>query len=323
MHFVYRLAVCLKSKIYNGVESLGWSPINPIRRLAMSTHRYNREEQTIPAIDLKLLYVSFSQVESQMESDWHSTLHAHQCTEIFYVTSGAGTFQIEQTRVPVKANDVIIVNPNVEHTECRKKDNPMHYIVVGLDGGHFLMKNSEDNRYYLLENNQSNAKILQNIQEILHEYMKKDSYYIEIAHRSLEILFLKLIRQQHIRSQKLTSPKKRQVCVKVRQYIDNNYSSNITLDDLADMVHLNKYYLVHAFTKEFGMSPINYMLNRRLEEAQYLLVNTNYSITLISELLGFSSASYFTQSFQRIVEMSPKQYRNATKKNPAASLETS
>lgn len=52
---------------------------------------------------------------------------------------------------------------------------------------------------------------------------------------------------------------------------------------------MNKYYLVHSFSKEYGVSPINYLIGRRIEESRYLLADTNHSLSQISHMLGFSS----------------------------------
>ena len=62
---------------------------------------------------VKLLYVS----TAKYGGDWHSTLHTHECTEIFYVVGGSGKFNIEGKLLPVTTDDMVIVNPNVEHTE--------------------------------------------------------------------------------------------------------------------------------------------------------------------------------------------------------------
>ena len=72
---------------------------------------------------------------------------------------------------------------------------------------------------------------------------------------------------------------------------------------------MNKYYLVHSFSKEYGVSPINYLIGRRIEESRYLLADTNHSLSQISHMLGFSSPSYFSQSFRKLEGISPMEYR--------------
>ena len=78
---------------------------------------------------------------------------------------------------------------------------------------------------------------------------------------------------------------------------------------LSSLVHINKYYLVHAFKSYKGISPINYLIGRRVEEARYLLESTNYPVTKIGEITGFSSQSYFSQTFKKFAGISPNEYR--------------
>ncbi|MFR5782640.1 MAG: helix-turn-helix transcriptional regulator [Oscillospiraceae bacterium] len=87
---------------------------------------------------------------------------------------------------------------------------------------------------------------------------------------------------------------------------------------LSELVHVNKYYMVHSFTKEYGISPINYLISRRIEESKYLLSDTDHSLSQISHMLGFSSPSYFSQSFRRLEGMSPMEFRRSSRSRAGA-----
>ena len=76
---------------------------------------------------------------------------------------------------------------------------------------------------------------------------------------------------------------------------------------------MNKFYLSHAFKREYGVSPINYMISKRIEESKYLLAETDLSMTQIAQLLGFSSLSYFSQVFRRTQSVTPMEYRQSQK----------
>ena len=83
---------------------------------ALSTNRFTLEDMGTSPVDrsrVKLLYVS----TAKYGGDWHSTLHTHDCTEIFYVVGGSGKFNICGKLLPVSTDDMVIVNPKVEHTE--------------------------------------------------------------------------------------------------------------------------------------------------------------------------------------------------------------
>ena len=86
---------------------------------------------------------------------------------------------------------------------------------------------------------------------------------------------------------------------------------DITLDTLAEVSHLNKYYMVHAFTRQFGCSPINYLCEVRIKASKELLATTDYSITEVAQSSGFSSQSYFAQCFLKHCRMTASAYRKA------------
>ena len=61
-------------------------------------------------------------------------VHTHSCTELFYCLSGEGQFLLSGQLFPVKPDDMVIVNPQVEHTELSLNASPLEYIVLGVSG---------------------------------------------------------------------------------------------------------------------------------------------------------------------------------------------
>ncbi|NLY17428.1 MAG: AraC family transcriptional regulator [Clostridiaceae bacterium] len=95
----------------------------------------------------------------------------------------------------------------------------------------------------------------------------------------------------------------------VVEYIHKNYSSEIKLKDLADIAYLSPIYLCSAFKDRFGVSPIQYLQNIRCENAKRLLADTNETITIIAERVGFQSIYYFSRFFKSHTGISPNEYR--------------
>lgn len=274
----------------------------------MSTNRYdlNFDKNNKIRNAVKLLYVS----SAKYGGDWHSTPHTHNCSELFYVTGGLGQFQIEDQLYPVSTNDLIIINPNVIHTEVSLNSNPLEYIVVGADGLELETIDGTDNHYRIINCKNFRERTLFSLQQMLKEMENKALGYETVCQDLMEILVISLFRQTNF-STSLAPVKKNstRLCKMVHRYIDAHYKENITLDSLVELTHVSKYYLVHAFTKEYGISPINYAVARRIEEAKQLLKNDDYTLSFISQMLGFSSQSYFSQIFKKNVGLSPNEYR--------------
>lgn len=116
----------------------------------MSTNRYdfNFQENSRKRSAARLLYVS----SAKYGGDWHSTPHTHSCSELFYVTGGTGKFLIEDQSYPVSADDLIIVNPGVEHTEQGVNASPLEYIVLGIEGLELSGIREEEESHYCIVN---------------------------------------------------------------------------------------------------------------------------------------------------------------------------
>lgn len=282
----------------------------------MSNTRYNVNEKNIYNIDFELLYIS----KSKYGEDWHSTSHFHPFTEIFFITHGNGIMEIYSIDVSVKEGDLIIINPNCPHTEksSYNRMDQLEYIVFAINNLALANKslpqlNGDDSNptYYKIMNlNNNKSVILYYLNTLVHEVEEKKVNY-ELACKSILTLFIIYI-SRNTESNLLIAdnPEKLNIeCVKIKNYIDSHYSENITLDILSNLSYVNKFHLVHLFTKQMGISPINYLINRRIEESKNLLTTTNYSIRDISTIVGFSNSSYFSQMFKKFTGYSPRMYK--------------
>ena len=278
----------------------------------MSTNRYTLDGKNPSPVDrsaTKLLYVS----TAKYGGDWHSMMHTHACTEIFYVAGGSGQFKIEELLLPVAVDDMVIVNPNVEHTEVSYNQNPLECIVLGVEGMEFAAGEDGDSRYCLVNFQDGRSDILHDLRGMLREIEAKPPGYEVVCQDLLEVLVVRLMRRTDFSFTPAPSRRPSKECAVVRRYIDSHFKENISLNMLSELAHVNKYYMVHTFSREYGISPINYLISRRIEESKYLLSDTDHSLSQISHMLGFSSPSYFSQSFRKLENMSPMEYRKTSR----------
>lgn len=257
----------------------------------------------------KLLNVS----SSRYGGDWHSVPHTHNHTELFFIVSGRGQFLIQNQVFPVGVNNLVIINPNVAHTEDSLNAQPLEYIVLGIEGIELATTENSNGQFCILDHLES-VEFSSCLRNILREMELKNTGYEDICQAYMEILIIRLMRTTSlsVQSGPQTVSGNRQ-CAFVRRYIDLHFKEPLTLEQLSGEAHMNKYYLSHAFKREYGVSPINYMISRRIEESKYLLAETDLSLSHISQLLGFSSLSYFSQVFRRTQDISPMEYRQSTR----------
>lgn len=274
----------------------------------MSHNRYNiiSQETRIVRSNAKMLYLS----TAKYDGDWHCVPHTHTFAELFYVVGGVGQFRIESNYYNVSAGDLVIVNPNVAHTENSLDSQPLEYIVLGVKDLELSVKEGHDNRFCIARFQMMQAEILSYLRTMQREIEAESPAYEIICQDLLDILVIHLMRQTNFSATLTPTPKHAShTCSVVRRYIDTHYKDDLTLEKLADIAHVSKYYLAHAFSKEYGISPMSYLSIRRIEESRDLLATTDFPLTQIARFLGFSSGSYFSQSFRKQEGMSPMEYR--------------
>lgn len=277
----------------------------------MSRHYYSlgRDQSFTIRGTAKLLNAA----SSRYGGDWHSVPHTHSHTELFFIVSGRGQFLIQDQVFPVDVNNLVIINPNVPHTEDSLNAQPLEYIVLGIEGVELATSENSNGSFCILDHYES-LEISSCLRNILREMEQKNRGYEDVCQAYMEILIIRLMRSTSlaVQSEPQVISGNRQ-CAAVRHYIDMHFKESLTLEQLADDAHMSKYYLSHAFKREYGISPINYMISRRIDESKYLLAETDLSMSQIAQLLGFSSLSYFSQVFRRSQNISPKEYRQSTR----------
>lgn len=277
----------------------------------MSRSHYSLEKDQVFTIrgTAKLLNVA----SAKYGGDWHSVPHTHNHMELFYIVGGKGQFLIQDQLYPVNVNNLVIINPNVTHTEVSLNAQPLEYIVLGIEGIELKTSATANGQFSILDQFES-VEISGCLRNILREMELKNTGYEDVCQAYMEILIIRLMRNTALaipaEPQMVSSNRQ---CAAVRRYIDLHFKEPLTLELLAEEGHMNKYYLSHAFKREYGVSPINYMISRRIEESKYLLAETDLSLSQISQLLGFSSLSYFSQVFRKTQSVPPIEYRQRAK----------
>lgn len=272
----------------------------------MTTTRYSITEAN-KAENFTLLFAS----KLKYSPEWAGLTHTHPFTEIFYIIKGKGIITTNQQKFEVSTNNVCIVNPNVEHMESSSLEDPLEFIIIGIEGLNFqdLSENGDSFSFHKLSNQQNDVKFY--FQTIYQEAKEQLEGYGDVCHHLLGALIMKLQRQLKLKIEAENQTKLRKEIAQAKKYIYQHFKENITLDKLSQLTHLNKFYLSHSFKDEIGRTPIEYLNYCRVEEAKVLLSTTNYSISQIATVIGYSSQSYFSEVFKKYESKSPSEFRKA------------
>ena len=99
--------------------------------------------------------------------------------------------------------------------------------------------------------------------------------------------------------------------IKCHNYINDNFSNILSLQDIADECYMDKVYICRLFKKYTKTSPMAYVTSLKMNKAALLLIHTDKSIKQISRMLNFENQYYFSRTFKKTYGISPKFYRDS------------
>ncbi len=243
-------------------------------------------------------------------------MHAHEdFVEVILICSGSSEYLIDSKKVFVRPGDVLVYNAGVVHDEISGPENTVGSYCVAVDGLHMpgLRENAliADEAGYVFPTGNSFGQIRMLCQMMFHSLSAGDPHAEAFCNSLLSAMLVKVLSVVEDRP----APAQDQtdephvLGKRIKEYIDRHYMEPITLQDMGEALNISPYYLSHVFKQMSGYSPMQYLLRRRIGEAQSLLIATDLSITRIAELVGYDTQSYFNLQFSKHVGMPPKKYR--------------
>ena len=253
-------------------------------------------------------------VNAERKSDWAFPLHAHdQDLEISLVQSGGGTFYCQGVSYPMNEGDLIIKNAGVIHGEHTSLERPMHQVCVSFSGmeeipghpGHLLprflspvLPSGED------------FPLLSAIFDYLASHWQTDAALCrQLLLPVLEIVKNKIAYRELHQRQPVPDGKTAQTVSDAAEWIDGNYMQKITLDSLAERFFISPYYLEKKFKEYTGYSINQYVIDRRMGEAQRMLIFEEKPIKEIALSVGYDNLQYFYATFKKYAGKTPVDFR--------------
>lgn len=237
-------------------------------------------------------------------SNWHENI------EILYIIRGEGAVSNNAQVHPVVEGDIVVINSNHLHTLAAGEAPMFHrYLIVDRS---FCLSNGFDTNLISFEAMVSTPRVRALMDRLEEEYQRD----VSDPYRTLGIRLtvLELMRELCMHH---SSPLREDfhasrilTCIKQAiDYIRASYDKDFSLEDVAEFVGINKYYLSREFHKYTGYSFVAYVNRTRCLMAQKLLSEERLSISEVGRRCGFENRSYFAKSFKSYVGMLPGEYR--------------
>lgn len=224
--------------------------------------------------------------------------------EIELPMENGGTSYIDDHKVKITPDTLICAKPGqIRHTKLPFK---CHYIHMSLHDGalYDILMNTPD--YLPVDDPERYRDIFISLCDYYNNALDVDSIM-------LQSLILKLVHMLHNDTLHHVSLRKirntnYEIIKKSIEYIDNNFTSPILLEDIAKHVSLSPTYFHTAFKSATGRTPNQYLNEKRIKKSVNLLVTTDLSLAQIAYECGFSSQSYFSYAFKKAMNMTPRGY---------------
>ena len=156
----------------------------------------------------------------------------------------------------------------------------------------------------VLKNNQTNSEIVGGFEA---DAKKIFDFYYDVD--DMTYRYGECIKETF---QKIIADKKNKSQLPVRQaklYVMENYSRQVSLEDVADAIHLSPAYLSTIFKKEMGINFSDFLISCRIEAAKELLKTTDLPIADVASQVGYTDSRYFSKTFTKVVGLKPSTYR--------------
>lgn len=256
----------------------------------------------------KLTYVSMQKGE-----DWSFQLHSHQdVVELSLVLQGKEYVCSDGKLDTVQEGQLYLKNVGVLHSEEADRLQPFSYFCLGIKKIPGQAKTEsflfQETNYAILDTGLYLPFLEQAFHLLLSLASKKPSGYRKILDGILQAVQSCL---EDCLPQRPTThkPDSHKVIQQLVQYLNENFDKELKLADLEKRFYFSSYYLERKFKEETGYSILQYLINRRIGEAERLLAFENSPAKEIAKQCGFTNLQYFYTVFKKHTGYTPTEFR--------------
>lgn len=240
---------------------------------------------------------------------------------ICYINSGSFLFSIFREGLECFNGRFLLNKPGFTHRVKHYHAQPDQCFIISLSPDFYArIKDIYLNALNgFFKNNDCHSLLLHSSIEAEHTIyrLRKHLSFPHPAGLELEAMILDLIEQlfsqeQSVKTSFISDKHKKNylpVIEKTREYLQSNFGSNITMEELALVSHMSPFHFNRIFKQMTGVSPYQYLLNFRINHAAWLLKSTEDAIASVGWSAGFNSPDHFSYAFKASTGLSPQIYR--------------
>lgn len=238
----------------------------------------------------------------------HASLHWHDDTEIIFAVDGKTCVFVEGKIYSLSPGEIVLVGSKKIHRILDAGMGGTHYALIIPNT---LCKSMGfESAAYELEKPIADEKAADSVITIIKEMAERNKYYQDAVKIAASSLFLYIMRR--FEKGQMPSPEKsrkgmHKIVKETIEYIKQNINKPISVDDLAEMFGLSKFYYCREFKKMTGYTIINYINLQKCMKARNLILSSEYKVKEIAQMTGFENMSYFSRTYKKYMGCLPSQ----------------
>jgi len=236
--------------------------------------------------------------------------NVHENIEFLFIARGEAWIRYDREIMHFESDEIAVINSFAPHQIIRGKELDCYCLIIDSS---FLNDNGINPNELCFTRRIADAEACRLFKCIVDAY--HDNSELRIAAIKSSILaFLLLVCRRYTQKQKPKNEKELEAYRRFQMainYIKNHISEKMSIDEIADYLHISKYYFLRQFKAVSGDTVVNYIHYLRCERAKLLLRSGNYTVKEVGELCGFENASYFASVFKKFTEYTPGEFKNS------------
>lgn len=265
---------------------------------------------------MKLEMLELTQIgEICLEPGFEIAEHPQHCHEISYIISGRGTFLQDGVCASVSAGDLIITPSTGIHAIRASDTESLSFAYTGfnfLDGkfpDQDITAHFQSSVQHICRDH---SEIYTHFRKCMDEFYRSGGGSRLITEACLVQIIVWVCRNlenpPEAPNYESPLPNPGQLVYRIQRHIDNNISSALTVNGIADSLGYSPYYISHHFRERSGVTLQSYITKRKIEKSKELIELNRYSFTEIAEKLGYLNLQSFSRVFRKETGMSPSAY---------------
>ncbi len=251
--------------------------------------------------------------------------HYHNNYEFYYLRSGRRYYFIKDKTYLITAGTIVFINNYVIHsTEAYENEGYERILITFTDEyiGDLLSLLGQEEVFSLFNEGEGVIKLSSDkaslceglISSMLIEYNKNNNADTPFLKTALLSLLMIMREEKNLTASPAETPAEplatpHKVISEIIGYINNNFAEDITLESISAKFYLSTFYFSRTFKRVAGLGFAEYLNNVRIKEARRLIRGSDMRITDIATKVGYKSSTHFGRVFQKIVGLSPTEYR--------------